>query len=65
MDGRAGRTEGEGAKTGELIGHLSQTTSPTGEGKYGSRMQAEPPLKPLGCNQTLSAGRDEAEASRI
>lgn len=43
MDGRAGRREGEGAKTSKLIGHLSQTTSATGEGKYGSRMQAEPP----------------------
>lgn len=42
MDGRAGRTE-EGAKTSKLIGHLSQTTSATGEGKYGSCMQAEPP----------------------
>lgn len=52
MDGRAGRTEGEGAKTSKLIGHLSQTTSATGEGKYGSCMQAEPPLMPLGCNQT-------------
>lgn len=32
-----------GAKTGKLIGHLSQTTRATGEGKYGSCMQAEPP----------------------
>lgn len=41
--GRAGRAQGEGAKTSKLIGHLSQTTSATGEGKYGSCMQAEPP----------------------
>ncbi|KAL7824171.1 hypothetical protein V8C26DRAFT_385130 [Trichoderma gracile] len=31
----------EGAETGhEAIGHLSQTTSATGEGKYGSCMRA-------------------------